>query len=111
MEVVFDISEKTLKKLGTYCDFNKIEVNSYVDEAVMKRLMVDMYGNTPFSDEKSFYGEITVKEDEPTTTTSTTTKKPRVKKVTTTTTTTEKPVEIIEVPKPADYPVRKKRKL
>ena len=109
MEVVFDISEKTLKKLSQYCDFNNVEVNSYVDEAIMKHLMVDMYGNTPFSDEKSFYGEPESVVDEPTTTTRTTTKKPRVRKVsTTTTTTTQEPVTIIETKL---EPVRKKRKL
>ena len=106
LEVTYNISERLCRKLTDYCNLNNIDISEYVENAVNKCIMVDMYGNTPFSTKDSFYGEIP---EEPTTTTTTTTRKPRVRKSPTTTTTVTPEPKIVES-KPV-VPIRKKRKL
>lgn len=127
MEAAFDFSEKLMTKLSKYCELNGLNINEYVENSVNKSLMVDMYGNTPFSTRESFYelpkedsgitesaSTVYIEPEREEVATTTTTKKPRVKRVSTTTTTivplVEEVTKPIVVSRPPE-PVRRKRRL
>lgn len=45
-----EISDKTYEELKEYCTLNKLKIGQYADKLVHEGLMIEMYGDTPFTD-------------------------------------------------------------
>ena len=109
-EMLIEICDKLAEKLLKFCELNGLDSSEYAERAIQKHLMVDMYGNTPFSTKESYYERKKAEKDE---TTTTTTRKPRAKRTSTTTTTEEpvKPAQSEETVQKPETPIRTKRRL
>ena len=47
-----EISDKTYERLKEYCILNHIKMGQYADKLIYDGLMIEMYGNTPFTNYK-----------------------------------------------------------
>ena len=44
-----EISDKTFEKLKEYCSINDLKIGQYADKLIYDGLMIDMYGDVPFT--------------------------------------------------------------
>lgn len=47
-----EISDKTYEKLKEYCSINDLKIGQYADKLIYDGLMIDMYGDVPFTNYK-----------------------------------------------------------
>jgi len=47
-----EISDKTYEKLREYCELNDLKMGSMADKFIYDGLMIEMYGDVPFTDYK-----------------------------------------------------------
>lgn len=47
-----EISDKTFEKLKEYCSINDLKVGQFADKLIFDGLMIEMYGDVPFTDYK-----------------------------------------------------------
>lgn len=45
-----EISDKTFEKLKEYCSINDLKIGQYADKLIYDGLMIEMYGDVPFTD-------------------------------------------------------------
>ena len=45
-----EISDKTFEKLKEYCSLNDLKIGQYADKLIYDGLMIEMYGDVPFTD-------------------------------------------------------------
>lgn len=45
-----EISDRTYEELKEYCTLNKMKLGQYADKLIHDGLMIEMYGDTPFTD-------------------------------------------------------------
>lgn len=53
-----EISDKTYEKLKEYCSINDLKIGQYADKLIYDGLMIDMYGDVPFTTYKKPTQEI-----------------------------------------------------
>lgn len=44
-----DISDRTYDKLKEYCETNKLKIGNFADKLIYEGLMIEMYGDVPFT--------------------------------------------------------------
>lgn len=47
-----EISNRTFEKLKEYCSFNDLKIGQYADKLIYDGLMIEMYGDVPFTNYK-----------------------------------------------------------
>ena len=47
-----EISDKTYDRLKEYCELNDLKIGQYADKLIFDGLMIDMYGDVPFTNYK-----------------------------------------------------------